>query len=305
MMEKDYPMTLDEFETEFASEEACRNYIFKLRWPNGFVCPKCNHVEAWYSKGLYECKNCYYKLSPITGTLFQDTHKSLKTWFRVIWWVTVQRNGASAHGLQPIIGLKSYKTAWIWLQKLRRAMVSPDREKLHGFIEVDETYIGGKEEGKRGRAFEKKSLVVVAVEVNDKKVGRIRLKMIEDASADSLHPFVKHNIEKGSTIITDKWASYNGLNDFVHVAQPSNNSHLKRAHLVITLIKRWLLGTHQGAAMKEHLEYYLDEFTFRFNRRKSKYRGKLFYRLLENAILIEPIKYNDLTKGTRKNNIRK
>lgn len=302
MTERDYPMTLDEFETEFSSEEACKNYIFKLRWPNGFICPRCGHDKAWYSKGLHECKNCFYKLSPITGTIFQDTHKPLKTWFRVIWWVTAQKYGASAHGLQHILGIKSYKTAWIWLQKLRRAMVDPNREKLNGIIEVDETYIGGKEEGKRGRGFEKKSLVAIALEINNSKIGRVRFKRIENASAESLHSFVKHNIEKGSTIITDNWASYKGIEDYIHVAKPSSKSHLKRTHLVITLVKRWLLGTLQGAARKEHLDYYLDEYTFRFNRRKSKYRGKLFHRLLENAILLKPIKYEDLTKGIRRNN---
>jgi transposase-like protein len=302
MMKRVYPMSLDEFETEFASEEACRDYIFKLRCPNGFVCSKCSCEKAWYSKGLYECKKCYYKLSPISGTMFQDTHKPLKTWFRVIWWITAQKYGASAHGLQHILGVKSYRTTWIWLQKLRRAMVSPNREKLNGIIEVDETYIGVKEEGTRGRQFKKKSLVAIAVEINNNKIGRVRLKRIEDASANSIHSFVRHNIEKGSTIITDKWDSYNGLNDYVHIAKPSSKSHLKRAHLVVTLVKRWLLGTLQGAVRKEHLDYYLDEYTFRFNRRKSTYRGKLFYRLLENAILLKPIKYEDLIKGVRKNN---
>src|SRR3989304_8649878 len=139
-------------------QEACRDYLFQLRWPEGFRCPRCHHTKAWPTGGtLFKCSACSYKASVIAGTIFQDTHKSLTMWFRAMWWVISQKNGASALGIQQVLGLGSYKTAWSWLHKLRRAMVRPGRDRLSGRIEVDETYIGGLEEGARGRKTEKKS----------------------------------------------------------------------------------------------------------------------------------------------------
>jgi len=307
-MRKEYPMTLEEFEKHFNTEEACRSYLFELRWPSGFVCPKCSNNKAWSVRTLlYECSKCHYQVSVIAGTIFQDTRKPLTMWFRAIWWVTSQKNGSSALGLQRILGLRSYQTAWTWLHKLRTAMIRPGRDKLSGYVEVDETYIGSEESGKRGRGAENKMLIAVAVEVTAKKIGRIRLKRIHDASSSSLHSFIQNCIEKGSTIHSDGWSGYNGLealgysHDITIVkGQEKDASELMpNVHLVVSLIKRWILGTHQGAISVKHLDYYLDEFTFRFNRRASSYRGKLFYRLLENAVLIEPTTYKEFV--SRKN----
>jgi transposase-like protein len=298
---REYPMTLEEFEKEFNTEEACRDYIFNIRWPNGFQCPRCGNSKAWpIGKVLFQCTSCHYRTSVIAGTIFQDTHKSLTMWFRAMWWVTSQKNGASALGLQKVLGLGSYETAWSWLHKLRHAMVRPGRDKLSGFVEVDDTYLGGEHEGKRGRGSENKVLVVIAVEVKDGKIGRIRISRIANASEECLLRFVQESVEKGSTVNTDGWQGYNGLTEkgYIHevtVAKHSKKSELlPHVHLIISLLKRWLMGTHQGAVSNKHLDYYLDEYTFRFNRRASHYRGKLFYRLIQNAVVVEPVTYNSI-----------
>lgn len=305
---EDYPGTLAELETRFGTEEACRDYLVKLRWPEGFVCPRCRGMSAWTTKrNLLVCSGCQYQVSLTAGTIFQDTRKPLTMWFRAIWWVTAQKNGASALGLQRILGLGSYLTAWTWLHKLRRAMVRPGRDRLHGQVEVDETYIGGLEEGVRGRQTETKALVAVACEEDGEAIGRIRLRQVHDASAASLQGFVAEAIQPGSVVHTDGWEGYSGLetkgySHQVTVLRRSRQSPaelLPRVHRVVSLLKRWLLGTHQGAVSLGHLDYYLDEFTFRFNRRKSRSRGKLFYRLLQQAMAVEPTPYKALVGGTR------
>jgi hypothetical protein len=175
-MRREYPMTLEEFENRFNTEEACRDYLFLLRWPNGFICPKCGNTKAWAVRTvLFECSKCHYQTSVIAGTIFQDTRKPLTMWFRAIWWVTSQKNGTSALGLQRILGLKSYQTAWTWLHKLRTAMLRPGRDKLSGYVELDETYLVSGDNRKQGRGAEEKSLIAVAVEIKDKLVGRIGL----------------------------------------------------------------------------------------------------------------------------------
>lgn len=294
-------MTLEDFEKEFNTEEACRDYIFNIRWPNGFQCPRCDHKKAWpIGKVLFQCTSCHYRASVIAGTIFQDTHKSLTMWFRAMWWVTSQKNGASALGLQKVLGLGSYETAWSWLHKLRHAMVRPGRDRLSGYVEVDDAYMGGEKEGKRGRGSENKVLVVIAVEVKDGKIGRIRISRIANASGECLLRFVQESVEKGSTVNTDGWQGYNGLSEAGYVHEVTVAKHTKKSellphvHLIISLVKRWLMGTHQGAVSKKHLDYYLDEYTFRFNRRASHYRGKLFYRLIQNAVAVEPVTYNSI-----------
>ena len=304
---EEYPDTLAELETRFGTEQACRDYLLKLRWPEGFVCPRCRGRSAWTTnRNLQVCAGCQYQASLTAGTIFQDTRKPLTMWFRAIWWVTAQKNGASALGLQRILGLGSYFTAWTWLHKLRRAMVRPGRDRLHGRVEVDETYIGGLEEGVRGRQTETKALVAVACEEEGRAIGRIRLRRIRDASAGSLEAFVAEAIEPGSVVHTDGWEGYASLEmkGYTHRVtvlkrgQQSAAELLPRVHLVVSLLKRWLVGTHQGAVSRQHLDYYLDEFTFRFNRRKSRSRGKLFYRLLQQAVAVEPAPYKAVVGGT-------
>jgi len=309
-MEERYPKSLAEFEDQFGSAEQCWQYLFELRWPDGFVCPRCHGGRYWRSKGnLLVCAGCQFQASVTAGTVFQDTRKPLSTWFRAMWWVTSQKNGASALGLQRVLGLGSYRTAWAWLHKLRRAMVRPGRDRLHGLVQVDETYWGAIEEGHQGREPGKKALIAVAVEKDGRRCGRIRMRRVRDASAGSLHPFIQDSVDPGSTVETDGWRGYSGLASLGYVHHPGNQGRLglpgveadllPYAHRVISLLKRWLLGTHQGAISAEHLDYYLDEFAFRFNRRTSQYRGKLFYRLVQQAVQVAPAPYQSLIRHVR------
>lgn len=306
---EDYPRTIAELEARFSTEEACRNYLFALRWPKGFHCPRCDNTKAWpVREMLFQCGSCGYQTSVIAGTIFENTHKPLVVWFRAIWWVVTQKNGASALGLKRVLGLGSYKTAWSWLHKIRRAMVRPGRDRLCGRVEVDETFLGGPEEGVRGRQTFKKALVVVAAEEKGKAIGRIRMLRIPDASAINLRSFILQAIEPGSTIVTDGWEGYTGLDahGYTHEIRVAKEfpkelalKLMPRVHRVVSLLKRWVLGTHQGAVSSEHLDYYLDEFTFRFNRRTSQHRGKLFYRLLQQAVAVKPIPYSAMIKHVR------
>ena len=299
---EDFPETLMEFESRFSSQEACEEYLVQVRWPEGFVCPMCGAQKAWRTgRMLFHCAACGRQISVTAGTIFQGTRKPLAMWFRAMWWVTSQKNGASAKGLQQSLGLGSYETAWTWLHKLRRAMVRPGRDQLSGLVEVDETYVGGPEES-MGRGAMTKTLVVIAVEKRGRAFGRTRMAVIPDASKDALCGFIRSCVTPGSTVRTDGWPSYLSLKDcgYVHdrVIQQNNpqtpSELLPGVHLVASLLKRWLLGTHQGAVSPAHLPYYLDEYTFRFNRRTSKSRGKLFYRLIKQAVALAPTPYKDL-----------
>jgi transposase-like protein/DNA-directed RNA polymerase subunit RPC12/RpoP len=298
-----YPKTLMEFERMFATEEACREYLALLRRPDEFRCPRCDSDKGFLlARGLYECAACHRQTSITAATIFQDTRKPLQMWFRAMWHVTNEKTGVSAASLQRALGLGSYQTAWTWLQKLRRAMVRPGRDRLSGEIEV-ETLIGGKEEGVRGRQTHSKMLVVIAAQVRGTGIGRIRMRHISDASAASLVPFIQDAIEPGSTIITDGWGSYAAVNTLGYGHQvkvlrgkgkDAATRLLSRVHRVAGLVKRWILGTHQGSVSPDHLDYYLDEYTFRFNRRTSRNRGKLFYRLVQQAAQVDPVTYKEI-----------
>jgi transposase-like protein len=301
----DYPRNLAEFEVRFSSEAACREYLVRLRWPGGFRCPRCGGQKTWpLGELLLPCSACNYQSSVTAGTIFQDTRKPLTLWFRAMWALTSQKNGASAIGLQRVLGLGSYKTAWTWLHKLRRAMVRPGRDRLSGCVEVDETFYGGEEEEVRGRQTQNKSLIVIAVQEDGAGIGRIRMRRVPDASAESLMPFIEEAIEPGSVVHTDGWIGYLPLEKksyhhrvtFLKGQKESASALLPRVHRVASLLKRWLLGTHQGAVSREHLDYYPDEFTFRFNRRNSRSRGKLFLRLVEQAVAVGPAPYKSLVK---------
>ena len=300
----DYPRDLLAFRDQFHSEDACRDYLIELRWPQGLTCPKCAGRQFWkMGRGVFCCQACQRHVSITAGTLFADTHKPLRLWFEALWHVTNQKYGASALGMQRILGLGSYHTAWHWLHKLRRAMVRPGRDRLAGTVEVDETFIGGERSGKRGRGAAGKTLVVIAAQAVGTKIGRIRLARVASASGNHLEAAVSQAVEPGSTVRTDGWGGYNGLNDLgyehevIRSTPAVGENLLPLAHRVASLLKRWLLGTHQGAVQPEHLDYYLDEFTFRFNRRTSGSRGLLFYRLLDQAVPLPPVLTRTLKGG--------
>lgn len=291
-----------EFENRFRTERECIKYLCELRWPAGFECPRCGGTGAWQTKGdLWVCMQCRRRTSVMAGTIFQDSHLPLTIWFRAMWHMTSQKHGISALGLQRSLGLGSYRTAWSMLHKLRRAMVRPDRERLRGLVEVDETYWGGREEGVKGRFTEDKAIIVVAAEEDGPGIGRIRLRRVDDVTKETLQRFIGDSVEPGSTVNTDGLKSYLGLEAHAHrrdvQRKMKKNEHaLSRAHRLVSLLKRWLLGTHQGAISKTHLDFYLDEFTFRFNRRKSASRGKLFYRLAQQAVQVSPSPYSSLVR---------
>lgn len=311
--DEDYPGTLLEFEERFATDAACREYLEKLRWPEGFRCPACSHDRGWRTKRRsWFCASCRRQTSATAGTIFDGTRKPLRMWFRVMWLITCQKSGASALGLQRQLGFKRYETVWTWLHKLRRAMVRPGRDQLSGHVEVDETYVGGEEAGVHGRETRSKSIVAVAAEMDGKGIGRIRLQRVEDVSAASLVPFVEQAVAAGSVVHTDGWSGYAtlGAKGYQHtvtnIRRTGQLAHelLPRVHRVASLLKRWWLGIHQGAVRPDHLDYYLDEFTFRFNRRTSRSRGKLFYRLVQQALEVDPVAWDDVAAarrdGTRK-----
>jgi transposase-like protein len=293
---EDYPRDLMEFEKRFADLEACRNYLERLRWPQGFECPGCCSHQAWRTKrGHLFCRTCKRQTSVTAGTIFNRTKISLPIWFRAVWLVTNQKNGVSALGLQRQLGLACYETAWMMLRRLRGAMIRPGREALSGEVEVDETLVGGVKPGKRGRGTEGKELVVIGAEINGKKMGRIRMKHILHADSKTLGDFIETSIQKGAKVVTDGWRGYCGIDQlgYRHKAilgeSVGVDELLPRVHQVASLLKRWLLGTHHGGIDKaHHLEEYLDEFTFRFNRRSSNSRGKLFYRLMQQTMTIGP-----------------
>lgn len=306
-MELPYPDFIREFFTMFPNERACFDYLVGLRWPNGFICPKCKtQAKLWIaSRNRLVCQNCKHKVVVTAGTLFEKTRTPLTIWFDAAWHVTTAKNGMSAKTLERTLGT-SYYVAWMMLQRFRVAMVNSERTKLTGIVEVDETLVGGEEHGgKRGRGTEK-AIVVIAVEMRKGKgVGRVRMKHIPDASGDSLIPFIQECISPDAIIVTDGWSGYNKVteygykrdiinisntDDFAHIAMPG-------VHRVASLLKRWILGTHQGSVSDMHLQSYLEEYTFRFNRRKSNSRGLVFRRLLEHAILSKPIMQKDIIGG--------
>jgi transposase-like protein len=300
----DYPQTVLEFRDWFASESACRDYLVRLRWSGGVCCPNCTGKEVWtMTPPFYRCRQCGYDFTVTAGTLFADTHKPLRLWFEAIWYITNQKYGASALGVKRVLGLGSYRTAWNWLHKLRRAMVRPGRDRLAGVVEVDETFVGAPQPGKRGRGSGGKTLVLIAAQADGRNIGRIRLARIADGSAASIEPAVRQSIAPGTRIQTDDWNGYRGLEamgyerEVIRSTVELGDNLLPRANRVASLLKRWLLGTHQGAVRPEHLDYYLDEFSFRFNRRTSVSRGLLFYRLMQQAVAMGPVRGKDLVGG--------
>lgn len=305
----DYPSSLIQFLDWFQTDEDCARYLAKLRWDEGFSCPRCGPGDCWLTaRGLYVCSACQKNVSVLAGTIFEKTRLPLLTWFRAIWFVTTSKGGMSAKELQRELGC-SYHAAWLMLHKMRIAMKRPGRDesKLTGDIEVDESYLGGPSPGgKRGRGAEGKVIIAIAVErlgVNPQtgrwKFGRARIETIPDTTGKTLKDFVSRNCESGAAIFTDGLNSYRGLDrmGYVHqataVSQGTDPAHvaLPGVHRVASLLKRWLLGTHHGGWGAQHAQSYLDEWVFRFNRRNSKARGLLFYRLLQNAVIMPKTTY--------------
>jgi len=298
-----YPVSVIDFQDMFPTEQACYDYLFLIKWPDGFVCSFCQHAKYWKMKNhAIRCASCKRDISLTANTIFQDKHTPIRNIFQSMWYVVCQKQGVSALGLQRILGVGSYETAWSWLHKLRTAMVRPGRDLLSGTVEVDETLVGGSQPGKRGRGAQGRELVLITVEDKGKEgIGRIRLKHIPNASGQSLTNAIKETVSTKSTIRTDGWKGYTNItkHDYRHIMvnhhedEPGEDP-TPLAHRIASLLKRWLLGTHQGGQQFSHLHYYLDEFVFRFNRRNSRSRGMLFYRLVQQALQISPVTRDSL-----------
>jgi transposase-like protein len=300
----DYPRTLQELLIWFPDEQACLGYLERLRWGDGFVCPCCGTVDGgWWAvrRGLRKCAVCHHETSVTAGTIFHGSRLPFRSWFAAIWYVVNQKQGVSALGLQHVLEFGSYQTAWAWLHKLRRAMVLPGRELLSGVVEVDESYVGARRTGAGGRRAAGKAIVAIAVE-GDEVPERVRMRRIPNVTKDTLTDFVLDSVARGSEVRTDGWQGYFDIGRYrfshvvTNVSASGDRAHvaLPDVHLVSSLLQRWILGTHQGAISHAQLDYYLDEFTFRFNRRRARHRGLLFYRLLEGALAAGPHPYATL-----------
>ncbi len=308
-----YPGSLGAFNAWFRTDADCLDYLEWLRWPDGFECPSCGHCGGWrLGDGRFECTACEKRSSVTAGTIFDRTRTPLTVWFAACWHFVSGKDGISALHLKRILEIGSYQTAWAMLHRFRSVLVRPGRVRLSGRVEVDETYIGGQEPGLAGgRAKGKKILTGIAVEVHSEGgLGRCRIAPLVDATANSLRAFIEENVAPGSVIVTDGWSGYRGISQHGYLHERHNqrasrargedpSSLLPGVHRVASLTKRWLLGTHQGAVESAHLPSYLDEFVFRFNRRASRSRGMLFYRVMELAVIHDPVRYHELLKSRR------
>jgi transposase-like protein len=308
-----YPRSLGEFQSWFRRDADCLDYLEWLRWPAGFTCAACGDDRSWrLGDGRFMCAGCGDRSSVTAGTIFDRTRTPLTVWFTACWLFATGKEGISALSLKRTLEIGSYQTAWTMLHRLRSVLVRPGRDRLTGTVEVDETYIGGVEPGLRGgRAPGKKVLTGIAVELQEPKgFGRCRMLPLANASATSLRTFVKDHVEPGAQVITDGWKGYCGLEKMGYVHHPRNQAAAKAlgqdpgellpaVHRVASLAKRWLLGTHHGSVDGVHLASYLNEFVFRFNRRRSRSRGMVFYRLLELAVAHAPVRYRDIIATRR------
>ena len=310
-----YPGNLAAVRSWFPDDAACLDYLDWLRWPDGFRCTHCGCEKGWrLPAGGWSCAGCRKRVRVLAGTIFQDTRTPLTVWFEAAWLMAVTKNGVSAASLQPLLGLGSYETAWAMCHKLRTAMGRTSKDLLSGDVEVDETFIGGvKTGGKRGRGAPGKAYVVVAVESTERGFGRCRLQVIPKIDAENLGQFLHRHLTPGSVVISDALGSYPPAiaDTFGHkpfnIKRSGLHAHevLPGVHRVASLLKRWLAGTHQSGVSAEHLQAYLDEFTFRFNRRHSRARGLLFLRLLEDAVNAPPTTMRELIKVPNPHSVRK
>jgi transposase-like protein len=310
---RDLPRDLPTFVRRFGTDAKCRAYLVRGLWPDGFCCGGCGHGVAWSHKKrlIEECAACGRQHSILAGTIFEQTKTGLSRWFLAIWLVTSSKGGISAVELQRQMGFGSYGTAWAWLHKIRKAMVRPERQPLRARVEADETLVGGTRPGRPGRGAGGKTVVAGAVEAapgkgRKRRLGRLRLEVVPDAAAASLESFLGRNVAKPATVGTDGWRGYAGLGDAGYAHEPINLAsgwgdavlRLPAIHLVFGLAKRWLLGTHHGAVRHKHLQAYLDEYVFRFNRRTAQSISHRFARLIEQAVLTPPTTYHAISHGS-------
>ena len=304
----DYPRSYAQMRAWFDEDWKCLDYLDWLRWPDGFLCPHCGSRHGWRATDRrWRCAGCDRRVSVTSGTVFDKTRTPLTVWFATAWRMVSDKVGVSATQVQREMELGSIQTAWAMLHRYRTVMVRPDRDRLHGDVEVDESFLGGPEPAVPGRGALRKVLFAAAVEVEDHGFGRVRLGVIPDASKESLAAFLEASVEPGSRVITDGWSAYppatkgRYTHKAISVAASGKQAHevLPGVHLVFSLVKRWIMGTLQGSVSPEHVQAYFNEWVFRFNRRHARSRGLLFYSLLLNAVAGQPVTYQSLRKTGR------
>lgn len=301
MARPDFPLTILEFQQRFGTEDACREYLFASRWPDGFICPACGGRDAGAKtrRHLWVCTACGRQTSITAGTVMHKTRLPLRTWFWASYLVSTFHPGISAKQLQRQLGVGCHETAWAMLHKLRGAMVAPERDPLKGEVEIDEFFLGGHEEGlKGGRQHGKKALVGIAIEVRGQGSGRLRLQVLENSQAKTLEAFTKATTAPGAIVHTDGLPSYNGLPKLGYDHRPRKVASvepgeelLPRVHRAVSNLKAWMHGTHRGVS-DAHLQVYLDEYVFRHNRRRTPMAS--FQTLLGLSARHEPITYRDI-----------
>lgn len=294
---RDFPKTATEFEERFQTEDDCKAYLIQARWGGTPTCAECQSERVWAIRSgtWFECAECGHQTSLTSGTLMHRTRKPLKVWFRAVFEISTRRTGISAKDLQRILGFGSYGTAWTWLHKIRAALVRPEREPLAPFIQADEALVGGK-------GGPNKELILVAAEAN----GRVRLAHADNNDSVTLKRFADGEFAADARITTDGHAGYNAksLGERDHVATVQSKTEkrdgdvVQACHWTISLLKRWLLGTHAGAVSPKHLQAYLDEFAFRHNRRKTKGVARIAARVFEQLVVHPPLTRKQLVKET-------
>ncbi len=303
MPRPDFPKTLPQFAARFATEDACFLYIIASRWPDGFKCSRCGHTEAYGRKDrrAVQCKQCDKVYSATAGTVMHRSRQPLCNWLWAAYLVAVDKRGISAVQLQDQLGTRFYDVSFNMLHKLRAAMVNPERTPLRGIVEADETYIGGPEPGGQGKGG--KAIVVGAVEVRDSGPGRLRLRLVLSANRGPILKFIKDTVAPGSTVITDAAQVYESLGreGYRHELQTTasgdpQDTVLPHLHLAFSNLKTWLRGTHHGRVSKKHLQAYLNEFVFRYNRRGNLQAA--FQTLLGLTTKVEGPTYRGLYEGT-------
>jgi len=300
-----FPRSIVDFQRRFPNDDACRDYLFASRWPDGYRCPRCGGGEVGieHRRHLWQCKRCGHQSSVTAGTVMHKTRTPLTLWFWAAYLVATHTPGISAVQLQRQLGISRYETAWLILQKLRRAMVAPEREPLRDEVEVDETLVGGVREGRHvARRHGEKALVGVIVEVRGPGSGRLRLRVLPNASRETLTAWVGAHVAPGAIVHTDGWPGYGKLAGagYKHRPRLQRRDHpdakklLPRAHRAASNLKTWLNGTHRGVS-PEHLQVYLDEFVFRHNRRRTPMAA--FQTLLGLGALHQPTTYREITRS--------
>ena len=302
MSQKYENMDFFQFQKRFSREDFCLKHLVKLRWPDGFVCPRCGHDKAGFhsKRKLLQCKGCRYQASATAGTIFHRTKIPLRKWFWFIFLISSQKTGVSIQGLQRLLCIKSYKTAWTMAHKVRKAMADRDASyQLANLVEMDDSYFGPSGRGKRGRGSKGKVPVVVAVENRGKKPGFAAMRVVDNLKSAHIAHFAQSKIKEQQTVRTDGYVSYYCLTGYGYELDmrivgngPNASKELPWVHTLIANVKSMLRGAHHGVSHK-YLQRYLDEFCYRFNRRY--WPSQLFNRLLKAALVTPAVTYAELS----------